>query len=237
MTSSTADRSDLRATVSAPARAMPAWIYNHPEMTRLELERILLPSWQMLCHVSQLQQGRRLRHARHRRGERRRPARSRRRDPGLSQRLPSSRRAAARRRRQLRGPDHVPVPRLVVPPRRRAAGCRGTGDLSGTRPVRARAAPGQGGRRVRLRLRRAGRRPAAGRQDVGRARGRARALSLRGHGAAHAHHDRDLERRLEDRDGQLPGVVPRADRASGAVPHVHAGLRRPGRAFRAWRAA
>ena len=35
---------------------MPAWIYNHPEMTRLEIERILLPSWQMLCHVSQLRQ-------------------------------------------------------------------------------------------------------------------------------------------------------------------------------------
>ena len=35
---------------------MPAWIYNHPEMTRLEVERILLPSWQMLCHVSQLRQ-------------------------------------------------------------------------------------------------------------------------------------------------------------------------------------
>ena len=45
-----------RSAVSAPARAMPAWIYNHPEMTRLEIERILLPSWQMLCHVSQLRQ-------------------------------------------------------------------------------------------------------------------------------------------------------------------------------------
>lgn len=56
MTSSAADRSDRRNAVSAPARAMPAWIYNHPEMTRLEIERILLPSWQMLCHVSQLRQ-------------------------------------------------------------------------------------------------------------------------------------------------------------------------------------
>lgn len=52
MTSLSAKRSDSPAT--APARAMPAWIYNHPEMTRLELERILLPSWQLLCHVSQL---------------------------------------------------------------------------------------------------------------------------------------------------------------------------------------
>ncbi|MBK7904919.1 MAG: aromatic ring-hydroxylating dioxygenase subunit alpha [Proteobacteria bacterium] len=54
MKSATVERSDLRSTVPVPARAMPAWIYNHPEMTRLELERILLPSWQVLCHVSQL---------------------------------------------------------------------------------------------------------------------------------------------------------------------------------------
>lgn len=54
MTSLSATRSDHPTAVSAPQRAMPAWIYNHPEMTRLELERILLPSWQLLCHVSQL---------------------------------------------------------------------------------------------------------------------------------------------------------------------------------------
>jgi phenylpropionate dioxygenase-like ring-hydroxylating dioxygenase large terminal subunit len=41
------------ATQDAP-RALPAWIYNHPEMTRLELERILRPSWQIACHVSQI---------------------------------------------------------------------------------------------------------------------------------------------------------------------------------------
>jgi phenylpropionate dioxygenase-like ring-hydroxylating dioxygenase large terminal subunit len=34
--------------------ALPAWIYNHPEMTRLELERILRPSWQIACHISEL---------------------------------------------------------------------------------------------------------------------------------------------------------------------------------------
>ncbi len=33
-------------------RALPAWCYNHPQMTRLELERILEPSWQVVCHVS-----------------------------------------------------------------------------------------------------------------------------------------------------------------------------------------
>jgi phenylpropionate dioxygenase-like ring-hydroxylating dioxygenase large terminal subunit len=39
---------------SAPARSLPAWVYNHPEMTRLELERILKPSWQIACHISQI---------------------------------------------------------------------------------------------------------------------------------------------------------------------------------------
>jgi phenylpropionate dioxygenase-like ring-hydroxylating dioxygenase large terminal subunit len=35
-------------------RALPAWAYNHPEMTRLEYERILKLSWQIVCHVSAL---------------------------------------------------------------------------------------------------------------------------------------------------------------------------------------
>ena len=34
--------------------ALPAWVYSHPEMTRLEIERILLPSWQIVTHVSAL---------------------------------------------------------------------------------------------------------------------------------------------------------------------------------------
>ena len=38
----------------AVARALPAWVYNHPEMTRLEYERILRPAWQIVCHVSAL---------------------------------------------------------------------------------------------------------------------------------------------------------------------------------------
>lgn len=58
MTTSHVERSDLRSMPIAalPQRAMPAWIYNHAEMTRLELERVLLPSWQLLCHVSQLKE-------------------------------------------------------------------------------------------------------------------------------------------------------------------------------------
>ncbi len=34
--------------------ALPAWVYNHPEMSRLEYERIFRPSWQLVCHVSAL---------------------------------------------------------------------------------------------------------------------------------------------------------------------------------------
>jgi phenylpropionate dioxygenase-like ring-hydroxylating dioxygenase large terminal subunit len=40
--------------VSATTRSLPAWVYNHPEMTRLEYERILKPSWQIACHLSQI---------------------------------------------------------------------------------------------------------------------------------------------------------------------------------------
>jgi phenylpropionate dioxygenase-like ring-hydroxylating dioxygenase large terminal subunit len=39
---------------AVPPRALPAWAYNHSEMTRLEYERILKPSWQIVCHVSSI---------------------------------------------------------------------------------------------------------------------------------------------------------------------------------------
>jgi phenylpropionate dioxygenase-like ring-hydroxylating dioxygenase large terminal subunit len=35
-------------------RALPAWVYHHPEMTRLEIERILKPAWQIVCHLNSL---------------------------------------------------------------------------------------------------------------------------------------------------------------------------------------
>jgi phenylpropionate dioxygenase-like ring-hydroxylating dioxygenase large terminal subunit len=41
-------------TPATAPRSLPAWVYNHPEMTRLEMERILKPSWQIACHVSQI---------------------------------------------------------------------------------------------------------------------------------------------------------------------------------------
>ncbi len=34
--------------------ALPAWVYNHPELTRLEIERILMPSWQIVCHINSI---------------------------------------------------------------------------------------------------------------------------------------------------------------------------------------
>jgi phenylpropionate dioxygenase-like ring-hydroxylating dioxygenase large terminal subunit len=36
------------------ARALPAWTYGHPEMTRLEYERLIKPSWQIVCHVNSI---------------------------------------------------------------------------------------------------------------------------------------------------------------------------------------
>ena len=36
------------------ARALPAWAYSHPEMTRLEYERVLKPSWQIVCHINSI---------------------------------------------------------------------------------------------------------------------------------------------------------------------------------------
>jgi phenylpropionate dioxygenase-like ring-hydroxylating dioxygenase large terminal subunit len=47
----------LHTFAAAPAplpRALPAWAYNHPEMTRLEYERVLKPSWQILCHINSI---------------------------------------------------------------------------------------------------------------------------------------------------------------------------------------
>jgi phenylpropionate dioxygenase-like ring-hydroxylating dioxygenase large terminal subunit len=40
--------------MTAPVHALPAWVYAHADMTRLELERIVLPSWQIVCHVNSI---------------------------------------------------------------------------------------------------------------------------------------------------------------------------------------
>ena len=36
------------------ARSLPAWVYNDPRLTQLEIERILKPSWQIAGHISQI---------------------------------------------------------------------------------------------------------------------------------------------------------------------------------------
>jgi phenylpropionate dioxygenase-like ring-hydroxylating dioxygenase large terminal subunit len=50
-TSSVATGGDVRRSLP---HALPAWVYNHAEMTRLEHERILMPSWQIVCHVNSI---------------------------------------------------------------------------------------------------------------------------------------------------------------------------------------
>jgi phenylpropionate dioxygenase-like ring-hydroxylating dioxygenase large terminal subunit len=35
-------------------RGLPPWTYNHPAITRLEHQRVLLPSWQIVCHVNDI---------------------------------------------------------------------------------------------------------------------------------------------------------------------------------------
>jgi phenylpropionate dioxygenase-like ring-hydroxylating dioxygenase large terminal subunit len=41
-------------THTALPHALPAWVYSHPDLARLERERILMPSWQIVCHVNSI---------------------------------------------------------------------------------------------------------------------------------------------------------------------------------------
>jgi phenylpropionate dioxygenase-like ring-hydroxylating dioxygenase large terminal subunit len=41
-------------TGAALPHALPAWVYHHPDTARLEIERILMPSWQIVCHVNSI---------------------------------------------------------------------------------------------------------------------------------------------------------------------------------------
>jgi phenylpropionate dioxygenase-like ring-hydroxylating dioxygenase large terminal subunit len=49
---SVAKRADEAANTSP--RALAAWVYNNADLNRLELERILLPSWQIVCHINSI---------------------------------------------------------------------------------------------------------------------------------------------------------------------------------------
>ncbi len=44
---------DIESRAVVP-HALPAWVYNHPELTALEIERVLKPSWQVVCHVNSI---------------------------------------------------------------------------------------------------------------------------------------------------------------------------------------
>jgi phenylpropionate dioxygenase-like ring-hydroxylating dioxygenase large terminal subunit len=46
----------MPASPATSPRALPAWVYDHAEMTRLEEQRVLLPSWQIVCHVNSIPQ-------------------------------------------------------------------------------------------------------------------------------------------------------------------------------------
>src|SRR6202522_4682067 len=39
---------------AAAPRPLPAWVYGHPALTALEIERVLMPSWQIVCHVNSI---------------------------------------------------------------------------------------------------------------------------------------------------------------------------------------
>ena len=41
------------AAISVP-HALPAWVYNNAQLSRLEFERVLKPSWQIVCHVNSI---------------------------------------------------------------------------------------------------------------------------------------------------------------------------------------
>jgi phenylpropionate dioxygenase-like ring-hydroxylating dioxygenase large terminal subunit len=53
MTNLAVAQSDQAVRATLP-RTLPAWVYNHAELNRIELERVLLPSWQIVCHINSI---------------------------------------------------------------------------------------------------------------------------------------------------------------------------------------
>lgn len=45
-----------RGAVAGPTLGLPDWVYRDPDFYQREIERILLPSWQVVCHESDLPQ-------------------------------------------------------------------------------------------------------------------------------------------------------------------------------------
>src|SRR5579871_27129 len=44
----------LAETPAVQSYALPAWVYNNADLTRLEIQRVLMPSWQIVCHVNSI---------------------------------------------------------------------------------------------------------------------------------------------------------------------------------------
>jgi hypothetical protein len=45
--------SESLAAIKVP-HALPAWVYNNAQLSPLEFERVLKPSWQIVCHVNSI---------------------------------------------------------------------------------------------------------------------------------------------------------------------------------------
>src|SRR5256714_26363 len=156
-------------------------------------------------------------------------ARRGRRGAGISQWLPAPRGAPARRAaRPLRGPHHLPVPRLDLCPGRTPGRCAAARQLPRARSgaARARAARARAVHGLRLRALRA--RVAERARDGGAVRARARALPPGGAGAARAGHAAPAGGELEERRGQLFRRPAHQRGAPGAAAPVRPGLRHRG---------
>ena len=109
--------------------SLPGWLYTDPEFLAVEMERVIRPSWQIVCHVSDIADAGRLAHARLYRRERHRGPRRRRRRARLRQCLPPPRDAAGRGAGGLREEARLPLSRLDLRTRRaaeRACRCAAT---------------------------------------------------------------------------------------------------------------
>ena len=36
-------------------QSLPGWVYYDPDFFRIEMERVIRPNWQVVCHVSDIQ--------------------------------------------------------------------------------------------------------------------------------------------------------------------------------------
>lgn len=50
------DAGDARRINDLDGMSLPGWVYHDPEFFRVEMERVIRPSWQIVCHVSDIGQ-------------------------------------------------------------------------------------------------------------------------------------------------------------------------------------